>query len=347
MSRLKVGIVGATGYGGAELIRLLSNHPYFHIYSVYSSSQEHVELAEVYPHLAHLTYTLEQIDPVQMAKDIDLVFTATPSGISSKLVPQFVNEGLKVIDLSGDFRLNSEELYKTWYKKEPASQKYVQQSVYGLTEWFNENVQSSTFVANPGCYPTATLLGLAPVVKAQMVKEDSIIIDAKSGLSGAGRALSHVSHYAEINENMKIYKVNEHQHIPEIEQVLKQWNENVQPITFSTHLVPMTRGIMTTIYCTLKGSYTIDELHNLYTNSYQSSPFVRVRKQGTFPSTKEVSGSNYCDLGLTVDARTNRMTIVSVIDNLVKGAAGQAIQNANVMMDFEQQTGLHVLPVYP
>ncbi|MBM7702603.1 N-acetyl-gamma-glutamyl-phosphate reductase [Metabacillus iocasae] len=347
MNRLKVGIVGATGYGGVELIRLLSNHPHFHIYSVYSSSQQHVQMVDVYPHLANVPYTLEQIDPVKMAKDVDLVFTATPSGISSKLVPQLINEGLKVIDLSGDFRLKSEELYEKWYKKPPAPNQYTKQSVYGLTEWFGEEIHSSSFIANPGCYPTATLLGLAPIVKKKLIKEDSIIIDAKSGLSGAGRSLSNVSHYAEINENMKIYKVNQHQHIPEIEQVLHRWNEQIKPITFSTHLVPMTRGIMTTIYVTLKESIGIESLYKLYEESYLDAPFVRVRKQGTFPSTKEVSGSNYCDIGLTIDERTNRMTIVSVIDNLVKGAAGQAIQNANLMMGFEQQTGLHVLPVYP
>jgi len=252
-----------------------------------------------------------------------------------------------VVDLSGDFRLKTEALYEKWYKKPAAAEAFLQQSVYGLSEWFADEVESSTFVANPGCYPTATLLGLAPLVSKQMVKSNSIIIDAKSGISGAGRGLSQMAHYAEINENMKIYKVNQHQHIPEIESILEKWDEEIGHVTFSTHLVPMTRGIMSTIYAELSEESSVQELHQLYVDTYQNSPFVRVRKAGEFPSTKEVSASNYCDIGVAFDERTKRITIVSVIDNLVKGAAGQAIQNANIMMGFEQQAGIGLLPVFP
>lgn len=347
MKEYKVGIVGATGYGGVELIRLLANHPHFHVYAVYSSSQDGMELAEVYPHLSNTVYTLQDINPKNMAEELDLVFTATPSGVSSKLVPQLIEEGIKVVDLSGDFRLKTEALYEKWYKKPAAAEAFLQQSVYGLSEWFADEVESSMFVANPGCYPTATLLGLAPLVSKQMVKSNSIIIDAKSGISGAGRGLSQMAHYAEINENMKIYKVNQHQHIPEIESILEKWDEEIGHVTFSTHLVPMTRGIMSTIYAELSEESSVQELHQLYVDTYQNSPFVRVRKAGEFPSTKEVSASNYCDIGIAFDERTKRVTIVSVIDNLVKGAAGQAIQNANIMMGFEQQTGIGLLPVFP
>lgn len=347
MKKIKIGIIGATGYGGVELIRLLSSHPFFHIYSIYSSSQAGMQLKEVYPHLSHENWKLQDIDPVRIAEDVDIVFTATPSGISSQLVPDLVDAGVRVVDLSGDFRLKEEEVYEQWYKKPSASASYLNQAVYGLCEWFAEEVTGSLFIANPGCYPTATLLALAPLVKNGLIEEDSIIVDAKSGISGAGKGLSSATHYAETNENFKIYKVNQHQHIPEIEQVLKVWDENIKPITFSTHLVPMTRGIMSTVYAKAKSDITFDDLYALYLASYEGAPFVRVREKGKFPSTKEVCGSNYCDIGLAFDERTKRITVVSVIDNLVKGAAGQAIQNANIMMGYEQQTGLTFVPVYP
>jgi N-acetyl-gamma-glutamyl-phosphate reductase len=343
----KIGIVGATGYGGIELIRLLSSHPHFHIYSVYSSSQEGTMIKDIYPHLLHENWRLQDIDPNRMAQEVELVFTATPSGISSQLVPDLVDAGLKVVDLSGDFRLKEENLYEQWYQKPSAKKTYLNQAVYGLSEWFAEEVKKSSFIANPGCYPTATLLALAPLVKSRLIEEDSVIVDAKSGVSGAGKGLSSATHYSETNENIKIYKVNQHQHIPEIEQVLKGWNENIQPITFSTHLVPMTRGIMSTVYARAKDRITFEDLYTLYLESYKDAPFVRIREKGKFPSTKEVCGSNYCDIGVAFDERTNRITVVSVIDNLVKGAAGQAVQNANIMMGYEQQTGLNFIPVYP
>jgi N-acetyl-gamma-glutamyl-phosphate reductase len=344
---IKTGIIGATGYGGIELIRLLSSHPHFYIYSIYSSTQEGLPIGEMYPHLSHESWKLQDIDPIQIAKDVDLVFTATPSGVSSKLVPELVEAGVKVVDLSGDFRLKEEMLYEQWYQKPSAPRTYLNEAVYGLSEWFGEEVAGSSFIANPGCYPTATLLALAPLVKNGLIEEDSIIVDAKSGVSGAGKGLSSATHYAETNENLKIYKVNAHQHIPEIEQVLTRWNKQIQPITFSTHLVPMTRGIMSTVYAKAKHDMTSEELHALYLENYEGAPFVRIREMGIFPATKEVWGSNYCDIGAAFDERTKRVTIVSVIDNLVKGAAGQAIQNANLMMGFEQQTGLAFVPAYP
>lgn len=347
MKEIKIGIIGATGYGGIELIRLLSNHPHFQIHAVYSSSQDGMEISEVYPHLANILYTLKKIEPKEMAKELDLIFTATPSGVSSQLVPQLVKEGIKVVDLSGDFRLKTEELYEKWYKKPSANIEDLKKSVYGLSEWFADEVKESTFIANPGCYPTATLLGLAPLAQKKLIQPNSIIVDAKSGISGAGRGLSPIVHYAEINENLKIYKINQHPHIPEIESILARWDDQIGYISFSPHLIPMSRGIMSTMYVQLNKELTAEEIHQLYVNCYEDAPFVRVRKIGEFPSTKEVSGSNYCDINVTVDERTNRVTIVAVIDNLVKGAAGQAIQNGNIMMGYDQQTGLHVLPIYP
>ncbi|HHY72488.1 MAG TPA: N-acetyl-gamma-glutamyl-phosphate reductase [Bacillus bacterium] len=345
---MKVAIVGATGYGGAELIRLLNHHPEAEIVSLHSSSQQGTPFIESYPHLHGIVNNrLEEIDPKKMAKNVELVFLATPAGISSKLTPNLVEQGLKVIDVSGDLRIKNQEDYEFWYRKPAAPKKTLKQAIYGMPEWFKAEIEEASVIANPGCYPTATLLGLAPLVQKELIIEDSIIIDAKSALSGAGRSLSAASHFPEMNDNFKIYKVNQHQHIPEIEQTLKIWNESIQPITFSTHLVPMTRGIMATIYVKPKMNITIDQLLEIYNEAYENKPFVRVRPKGVFPSTKEVYGSNYCDIGLAYDERTGRIMIVSVIDNLVKGAAGQAIQNLNIMMGLDEKTGLNFVPVYP
>lgn len=345
---MRIAIVGATGYGGAELIRLLNHHPEVEIVSLHSSSQQGTPYTESYPHLQNIIENkLEEIDPEKMSKNVDLVFLATPSGISSKLSPDLVAQGLKVIDLSGDLRIKKLEDYELWYKKPAAPKETIDAAVYGLPEWNKEEIKGASLIANPGCYPTSVELALAPLVQKDFIIEDSIIVDAKSAVSGAGRSLSAISHYTEMNDNFKIYKVNQHQHIPEIEQTLKGWNENIQPITFSTHLVPMTRGIMSTIYAKAKNKMTIEELHELYSEAYKDKPFVRVRPKGVFPSTKEVYGSNYCDIGLAYDERTGRIMIVSVIDNLVKGAAGQAIQNLNIMMGLDEKTGLNFIPVYP
>jgi N-acetyl-gamma-glutamyl-phosphate reductase len=210
-----------------------------------------------------------------------------------------------------------------------------------------ERIRDAKWIANPGCYATAALLGLAPVIKENIVEPWSIIIDGKSGTSGAGKSLVHTSLFAEVNENLRIYKVNEHQHTPEIEQQLKEWNSGIRPITFSTHLIPITRGIMATIYVQLSENWDNKRVMELYKESYQDAPFVRVRPENNYPAVKEVVTTNYCDIGLNVDERTGRLTIVSVIDNLMKGAAGQAVQNANMMFGLDQTTGLGFLPVYP
>ncbi|WP_374724153.1 N-acetyl-gamma-glutamyl-phosphate reductase [Calidifontibacillus erzurumensis] len=345
---MKVAIVGATGYGGAELIRLLNHHPEAEIVTLHSSSQQGLKYSESYPHLHDIwNDNLVDINPEEMAKKVDLVFLATPSGISSKLTPQLKEQGLKVIDLSGDLRLKNSEDYERWYKKDAAPNEILEEAVYGLPEWFKEEIQNAEILANPGCYPTAVTLGLAPLLQQDLIALDTLIIDAKSGVSGAGRSPSAATHFAELNDNFKIYKVNQHQHIPEIEQTLRRWNEAVQPITFSTHLVPMTRGIMATMYAKAKSEISTEELLEIYQEAYHEKPFVRVRPKGVFPSTKEVYGSNYCDIGLAYDERTGRITVVSVIDNLVKGAAGQAIQNFNIMLGLDERTGLNFIPVYP
>jgi N-acetyl-gamma-glutamyl-phosphate reductase len=348
VKEMKAAIIGATGYGGIELLRLLTKHPYVQVVSVHSSSQAGVPLHHHYPHiLKEADFILNEIDPEKIAKIADIVFLGTPAGISSQLTPLFFDLGVTVIDLSGDFRLQNQITYEQWYKKAPPPSDYLQHATYGLAEWHREEIAGAKIVANPGCYPTAALLALIPLVKQKIIRERSIIIDAKSGVSGAGRAPSLTSHFTEINDNLKIYKVNEHQHIPEIEQELCRWDENSGPVTFSTHLVPMTRGIMATIYAEAKANLATDDLLDLYHSSYEGSYFVRIRDKGNFPSTKEVYGSNFCDIGVDVDDRTGRVTVVSVIDNLMKGAAGQAIQNLNIMMGIDEKTGLDQMPIYP
>lgn len=345
---MKAAIIGGTGYGAIELIRLINKHPNLEIGSVISNSQAGKDFSETYPHLSGIiNQQLDPFDAERIAEKNEVVFLATPSGVSNQLVPQLIDKGIKCIDLSGDFRLRSTEQYETWYRRKSANEEYIKQAIYGLSEVYAEKIKSSFLIANPGCYPTASSLGLIPVVSGDFADNTSIIIDAKSGVSGAGRGLSLTSHYAEINENFKAYKLGTHQHVPEIEQVLSDESGNPITITFTTHLAPMTRGIMCTMYINLKETLSTKEMVEVYKEFYKDKPFVRVRPEGTIPATKEVQGSNYCDIGLHVDQRTNRLTIISVIDNLVKGAAGQAIQNANLMFGWDERDGLVQLPMYP
>lgn len=345
---MKAAIIGGTGYSSIEIIRLLSKHPFVNIDTIVSNSQSGSFLSGIYSHVSNIVdQPLEEYDSKNLCEKVDIVFLATPSGISSKLVPQLLEGGVKIIDLSGDFRLRSPEKYEAWYKHPSAEEKYLIQSTYGLSEIYGEKIKSSSFIANPGCYPTATLLGLMPTIKSKMADVQSIIIDAKSGISGAGRSVSLGTHYAEINENVKAYKVGNHQHVPEIEQILEDESGSPVQITFTPHLVPMTRGIMCTIHVKLQDSVTTKDVIELYKEFYKEQPFIRIRPEGIFPSTKEVNGSNFCDIGLNVDARTGRLTIISVIDNLVKGASGQAIQNLNLLSGWDIKTGLLDVPMYP
>ncbi|CAM4042942.1 N-acetyl-gamma-glutamyl-phosphate reductase [Bacillus manliponensis] len=344
---MKVAIIGATGYGGIELLRLLTQHPQFTITSVHSFSGTGEEITALYPHVTnHISHTLEEIDSEKIAKDADLVFLATPAGVSTTLTPNLLVGGVKVIDLSGDFRMKSCEVYEAWYKKKAAAAELLQKSVYGLTEWKREQIASAQLIANPGCYATATLLAAAPLVLHDIIEEDSIVIDAKSGVSGAGKTPTNMTHFPELYDNLHIYKVNEHQHIPEIEQMLTEWNQSMKPITFSTHLMPISRGIMVTLYGKAKREISSLQLQKLYEDCYHHSPFVRNRAPGTFPSPKEVRGSNYCDIGTAYDERTGRVTVVSVIDNMMKGAAGQAVQNANILAGLDERESLQFMPLY-
>ncbi|MED0678236.1 N-acetyl-gamma-glutamyl-phosphate reductase [Aneurinibacillus thermoaerophilus] len=344
---MNISIIGATGYSGVELIRLLVKHPEANIVAVYSNSQAGKTMQEVYPHLTHIfTDSLTKIDCGRIRKEADAVFIATPSGISGQLVPQLLDGKLKVIDVSGDFRLATPELYNKWYGKQTAAQEYLDQAVYGLSEWNADAIRGTKLLANPGCYPTATLLSLLPLLKEDLIDGTSIIVDAKSGVTGAGRSASLGTHFCEVNESISAYKVAKHQHTPEIEQTLNHLTGKEVLVSFTPHLVPMNRGILTTSYATLKEGVTNEQVAAAFSEAYEGKPFVRLRP-GAYPKTKEVYGSNYCDIAWHVDDRTGRVIVLAVIDNVVKGAAGQAVQNMNLMFGLPETTGLEFTPVYP
>jgi len=345
---MKIGIIGANGYSGIELIRLLLQHPYVSIEVLISHSHHGANIREIYPHLLTLmNHQLEALDIEKTSQKVELMFFATPSGISKNLIPQFQQKGVKCIDVSGDFRLKDPRAYEIWYGGKSPHQKYLQQAVYGLADVAPNEIRSAQIIANPGCYPTAALLGLIPAVKQQIIDPETILIDGKSGVSGSGRKPSLSAHYGEVNENVMAYKLGCHQHTPEIEQQLSAVAGAEIKVTFTTHLVPMTRGIMCTLYGDLTKGISTSEVINLYEAFYEDRPFVRIKPIGEWPATKAVYGSNYCDIGLMVDQRTNRLLIISVIDNLVKGAAGQAVHNLNLMFGWNEETGINQTPIYP
>ena len=350
---LNVIIVGATGYSGLELIRILLQHPKVTITHLFANSEEYQSVVEIAPHLRNIldlplkrltNLTAENL--LELRQKNDLVFLATPSGISQSMAPMFLHSGFKVIDLSGDFRIKDPSVYEEWYGLSAADRPLLEQATYGLAEIFPEKIKNTNFIANPGCYATSILLALAPLYKQNLTIKN-VFVDAKSGVSGAGKKLSITSHYSEVNDNFKAYKIGKHQHIPEIEQVLTELGEKPTQVQLITHLLPMTRGILSTIYLDLEEEITDELIRSIYEKEYWAAPFVRVLPNGVYPETKQVYGTNYCDISLYVDQRTNKLVIFSVIDNLMKGAAGQAVQNLNIMMGWEQHLGLNFVPVYP
>lgn len=344
---MKVSIIGATGYGGLELLRILTQHPYVEIASIHSDSVSGQEVAALFPHLKRVLKLeqFEEVDPDLVMCKSDLVFLATPSGISKKIAIPFIKERFPVIDLSGDFRLPTKASYEKWYKQPAEHEAYLGEAVYGLAEFKEKsNIQ---LVANPGCYATAIILGLAPLIRQKLIDPNMIIVDAKSGLSGAGKQLSVGSHYVNVNDNMCVYKVNQHQHIPEILQQFQKWDQNVSAIQLTTSLIPVTRGIFANLYVKPKEPLTEQALHYFYKKEYERKHFVRVQEMGCFPNLKQVIGSNFCDIGVTYNPVTQLISVVSVLDNLVKGAAGQAVQNLNLIAGFPEETGLNMVPIYP
>ncbi|PTE44566.1 N-acetyl-gamma-glutamyl-phosphate reductase [Staphylococcus equorum] len=342
---IEVGIVGGSGYGAVELIRLLQHHPNVTIKYIFSHSKVDEPIKDTFPHLTHLTHNYEALDTETV--DCDVMFFATPSNVSKHVAPDLVKKNIKVIDLSGDFRLTNRDVYQQFYGEAAATQQQLNDANYSIAEWSEIDQTNTQLVANPGCFPTATLLALHPLIDQKLIQQDSIIIDAKTGVSGAGRSLAQHVHYAEMNENLSAYAIGKHKHKPEIEQYVSHLaNEDIK-VVFTPHLVPMTRGILSTIYVKLNKQTTSEDLHATFKQYYDSKPFVRIRDLGNYPKTKEVYGSNYCDIGMYVDEESQTAVIVSVIDNLVKGASGQAIQNFNLMYGLNEATGLTQLPVYP
>ncbi|NVN98891.1 MAG: N-acetyl-gamma-glutamyl-phosphate reductase [Geobacteraceae bacterium] len=345
---LKVAIVGASGYTGVELIRILHNHPEVAVTTVTSEQSAGKRISQVFPSLRHrCDLQLEALDPGKIAAKADVVFTALPHKAAMAVVPTFLESGCKVIDLSADYRLHDATEYAAWYEPHLNPELLIH-AVYGLPEVRREEIAGADLVANPGCYPTSVILALMPLLKEGLIDTTSIIADSKSGTSGAGRGAKVDTLYCEVNEGFKAYGVGGlHRHIPEIEQELSLLADSNIVISFTPHLVPMDRGILSTVYAMPKGSLTTKQLLDIYEEHYDGEAFVRVLPEGEFPSTAFVRGSNFCDIGLTVDKRTGRIIIVSAIDNLVKGASGQAIQNMNIVCDFPEIMGLELIPVFP
>ena len=340
---INVAIVGVTGYGGLELLRLLHNHPTVHVVSIHNTSNDSEDISVSYPHLQSM-YKIAPtpFDPLHIMQSTDLVFFATSSGVSKDLVQLFIEANFPVIDLSGDFRLNAPD-YEVWYKKTPAPQSLLDQANYSLADFYQND---SHYIANPGCYATATLLALAPLAQQQLLDQENIVIDAKSGLSGAGKSLNLSSHFINVNENFSMYKPNHHQHIPEITQQLKHWQSNIDHIQFTTSLLPINRGIFVSAYVKLTKQLSADTLQKIFEDTYKNKPFVRVMPKDQLPDIKQVVGTNFADIGLTYNPNTKYLTIVSVIDNMIKGAAGQAIQNMNHLFNLDETTGLQLIAQY-
>ncbi|WP_373756482.1 N-acetyl-gamma-glutamyl-phosphate reductase [Streptococcus ferus] len=339
---MRVSIVGVTGYSGLELIKILKRHPNAEVVSIHATKDIGKRLSDIYTYLKGICdLTIEAFDSQVIMSKADLVFFATPSGIAKDLSADFVKMGFPVIDLSGDHRLPA-DLYEKWYQQSPASQSVLDQFVYGLSEF--ASLKGKTFVANPGCYATATELALIPLLQAGAVDRDSIIVDAKSGLTGAGKKLAESSHFVNVHDNYVTYKLNQHQHIPEIMQELKKADPHLDHIQFSTSLLPVNRGIVATLYCKLKATLSESDIRAIYEKSYADKPFIRL--QDELPNLHQVIGSNITDIGFVYNERTQVLTVVTVIDNLVKGAAGQAVQNMNLMFGFQETAGLNLVPAY-
>lgn len=341
---MRVGIVNVTGYAGVELARLLLRHPAAEIVEVTGRSQAGQRLDEVFPHLG-----LDMVIQPELSEKVDVAFLALPHKASAEAAIPLLEAGVRVIDISADFRLKDAAVYQQWYSHEHPAPELLSEAVYGLPELYREQVKTARLIANPGCYPTSAILGLAPALG---LIEPDIIIDSKSGVSGAGRSLSLTNHFSEANENVQAYALGGHRHLPEISQelaaarvrALGSQGDGLR-ITFVPHLIPMTRGILTTAYARLRKPMSQDDVRALYEDFYAGETFVRVTKAP--PQTKQTWGSNMCLVYPTVDPRTQRLVVVSCIDNLVKGAAGQAIQNMNLMFGLPEGEGLLNAPIYP
>lgn len=340
---IKVGIIGATGYAGVELLRILLGHPEVEIAAVSSVSFEGQKLSDVYPALYEICDDLLADEDEIIAKS-DVVFASVPHGVSEAIAVKCAAKGAVFIDLGADFRLYNEDDYTQWYGGKYNESQLHQNAVYGMPELYRDAVKSSKIIGNPGCYPTSIALGLAPALKAKAIDPNTLIIDSKSGVTGAGRGLTQGTHFPDCNEAFAPYKIAQHRHTPEIEQTLSELWGGAVTITFVPHLLPVNRGIVSTIYASIANGKTFDEIYKMYKDFYQGEKFVRVLPKGGIASLKNVKYSNYCDISLHSDERTGRLIVVSAIDNMVKGAAGQAIQNMNLACGLSEDMGLGMIP---
>ncbi len=338
---INVGVVGATGHTGEELINVLLHHPNVRITRLYNSGAETQIISDVFPKLKNkIDLVCKKPDIKEISENCDIVFLALPHTVSMAIAPKILKTGRKVIDLSADYRLKDAAVYEKFYKVKHKDKDYLKQAVYGLPEIYRANVKNAKLVANPGCYPTCAILSLSPLIAFNLVDSDSVIIDAKSGVSGAGKKLAKDFLFSEVNEDFRAYKVNEHQHIPEINQVLSKLSGKKINVTFVPHLLPLDRGILETIYVKKNKNSSVknQKIIELYRKFYKKEPFVRIRQENDFPRIKDVAGTNFCDIGIKEES--DSIIIVAVIDNLLKGAAGQAVQNMNIMCNFPEYLGL-------
>jgi N-acetyl-gamma-glutamyl-phosphate reductase len=337
---IKAGIAGVSGYTGLELVKLISNHPKVRLEAVTSSSYKGKALTDIFPSMRGFESLIcEDLDVNVLSNRVDLMFLALPHKVSMDYAPRLLEQGIRVIDLSADFRFTNPEAYKKAYQPHTAKD-ILKESVYGLSEFYRDKIKTARIIGNPGCYPTSILLAVLPLIKEKILNLEGIISDSKSGVSGAGKSLSPGTHYCEVNESFGPYKVGTHRHSPEIEEILSIHAGQDVSITFVPHLVPVTRGMVSTIYGHGIGSVGLSDIRQAYEKWYSKEPFVRLLPQGSFPAMSHVRGTNCCDIGCHFDEKTNRIILVSAIDNLLKGAAGQAIQNMNIMFGLADETGL-------
>ena len=345
---IKAGIIGSTGYAGQELVRLLLGHKEVEIVWYGSRSYIDKKYYEMFRNMFQIVDDICKDDNMdELAATVDVIFTATPQGMCASIVNEDVLNKVKIIDLSADFRIKDVSVYEKWYGIKHASPEFVDEAVYGLCEINREDIKKARLIANPGCYTTCSILTAYPLVKEGLIDPHSIIIDAKSGTSGAGRGAKMDNLFCEVNENIKAYGVTSHRHTPEIEEQLGYAANEEILLNFTPHLVPMNRGILATEYATLKKEVTYEEVKAIYDKYYKDEKFVRVLDEGVYPETKWVEGSNYVDINFKIDPRTNRIIMMGAIDNLVKGAAGQAIQNMNIMFGLPESEGLDLVPMFP
>ncbi len=347
--KIPVGIVGASGYGGVQLVRLLIEHPGVEIAYLGGDSSAGKEFAELYPHLGHtIKLSIESVDLDIIASRCQVVFLGLPNGLACKIAPVLLEKGCKVLDLSADYRFSDLDTYTAWYKTERSDQATAAGAVYGLPELYREQIKNSSLIGCPGCYPTASILALAPLLKQGLVLPETAIIDAKSGTSGGGRQGKINLLLAEADNSLGAYGVAKHRHTPEIEQICSNLAGSELKVQFTPHLIPMVRGILSTIYATLRDPGLVrEDLITIYSAFYRSSPFVKILPNGIYPQTKWACGTNLCYIGVEVDPRTDRVIVISAIDNLIKGQAGQAVQCMNLIMGWEENLGLPQLSFYP